>query len=135
MNVDTVVSLRARDVAIVDHRRFGLHGHPFAARLTHVAAVEGLGTFVLVLGIIGAAIPATLGKPIAGDAFGSLAVPMAGGIVLALLVAVFGPVSGAHFNPAVTVGLAVTRRFPWRRVPAYLAAQLVGAITAALIAW
>jgi MIP family channel proteins len=50
-------------------------------------------------------------------------------------VAVLGPVSGAHLNPAVTLGLALNRRFPWRDVPAYLGSQFVGAIAAALAAW
>lgn len=46
--------------------------------------------------------------------------------MVALVVYGFGPVSGAHINPAVTVSLAVTRRFPWAEVVPYVAAQLVG---------
>ncbi|XVV16814.1 MIP/aquaporin family protein [Actinoplanes sp. CA-131856] len=49
--------------------------------------------------------------------------------------ATLGPVSGAHLNPAVTVALAVSGRFPWRHVPLYAAAQLAGAVLAALAAW
>jgi glycerol uptake facilitator protein len=44
-------------------------------------------------------------------------------------------VSGCHINPAVTFGLAVTKRFPWREVPAYWAAQVVGAVLGALAIW
>jgi glycerol uptake facilitator protein len=44
----------------------------------------------------------------------------------------FGHISGNHINPAVTLALALTRQFPWRQVPAYLAAQLVGAVLGAL---
>jgi MIP family channel proteins len=94
-----------------------------------------VGTFILVLTIANAVIAASLAKPIAGAAYGSLAVAAAGGLALAVAVAVLGPVSGAHLNPAVTLGLAVTRRFPWRNVPAYLASQLFGAVAAALAAW
>src|SRR5262245_37467450 len=93
MNITTDVEHGPRAARTIDHRRFGLHGHDFDTRVAYVAAVEAFGTFVLVLAIVGAVIPAVLGKPIAGDAFGSLAVPLAGGVALALLVALFGPVS------------------------------------------
>jgi MIP family channel proteins len=113
----------------------GLHGHPLAANMARVALAEAVGTFMLVLTIVSTAIGATLSKPVAGAPYGSLAVPLAGGIVLAIAVASLGHVSGAHLNPAVTIGLAVNRRFPWRFVPAYVAAQFAGAVAAALVAW
>lgn len=113
----------------------GLHGHPMAANMARVSVAEAVGTFMLVLAIVSTAIGATLAMPVAGAPYGSLAVPLAGGIVLAIAVASLGHVSGAHFNPAVTLGLAVTRQFPWRYVPAYIAAQFVGAVGAALVAW
>ena len=61
-----------------------------------------------------------------GAAYGSLAVPLAAGLALTCMVAALGHISGAHFNPAVTLGLAVTGRFRWRHVPVYLVAQLLG---------
>jgi glycerol uptake facilitator-like aquaporin len=112
-----------------------LHGHSFDTHLLVVTLVEAIGTFVLVLVIAGAAVAATLAKPIAGTPYGSLTIALAGGIALAVLVASFGPISGAHFNPAVTFGLAVTRKFPWARVPGYVVGQFAGAISAALIVW
>lgn len=118
-----------------DQEDRGLHGHPLGGNMATVAAAEMVGTFMLVLTIIATAIGATLADPVAGAPYGSLAVPLAGGIVLAIVVASLGHVSGAHLNPAVTLGLAVNRRFPWRFVPAYIAAQFVGAIGAALVVW
>jgi MIP family channel proteins len=50
-----------------------------------------------------------------------------------VMIYALGHISGAHFNPAVTLGFAVTRRFPATRVPAYWAAQLTGALAAALV--
>jgi len=57
------------------------------------------------------------------------------GLILIPIVASIGQVSGAHVNPAVTLGLAVAGRFPWRCVAPYWAAQLLGAIVAALLVW
>jgi aquaporin Z/aquaporin NIP len=113
----------------------GLHGHRLDAHLGRVVLAETIGTFLLVLAIVAAAVAATLADPIAGNAYGSLAVPVAGGIALAVLAASLGPVSGAHLNPAVTLALALNRRFPWTRVPVYVLAQFVGAIGAGLIVW
>jgi aquaporin Z/aquaporin NIP len=62
-------------------------------------------------------------------------VPAAGGLALAVLVASLGHISGAHLNPAVTLGLAANRRFPWAYVPVYAAAQFAGAIAAAAVTW
>jgi len=113
----------------------GLHGHTIGVGRFRSIVSEFLGTFVLVLTIIGTAIAAQLSEPIAGTPYGSLAVPLAGGFALVVAVASLGHLSGAHLNPAVTIGLALNRRFPGRMVPAYVLAQLVGAITAALSAW
>jgi MIP family channel proteins len=103
--------------------------------VVRAAIAEAIGTFALVLTIIATVVAADLNKPVAGASYGSVSIPLAGGVALALAVASLGHISGAHLNPAVTVGLAVNRRFPWIYVPAYLGAQVAGAIGAALIGW
>jgi len=59
----------------------------------------------------------------------------AGGLALAIAVAGIGHISGGHLNPAVTLGLAVNRRFPWAYAPGYLIAQFTGAIAAPAATW
>jgi MIP family channel proteins len=113
----------------------GLHGHRLAGSLLQATGAEALGTLMLVLTITMTAVAATLARPVAGAPYGSLAVAAAGGLALAALITTLGPVSGAHLNPAVTLGLACNRRFPWARVPAYIAAQFAGAAAAAAITW
>ena len=61
----------------------------------------------------------------------SAAIGFGGG--LTLMIFAFGHISGGHFNPAVTTGLAVVGRFPWREVPWYWLAQIVGGLAAALL--
>jgi MIP family channel proteins len=56
-------------------------------------------------------------------------------LALAVVVAAIGHVSGAHVNPAVTLGMAATGKFPWNYTPHYVGAQLVGAVLAALATW
>jgi MIP family channel proteins len=60
---------------------------------------------------------------------------VAGGLALAIAVASLGHISGAHLNPAITLGLAVNRRFPWAYTPGYVIAQFAGATTAAAVTW
>lgn len=88
---------------------------------------EALGVF-LMLAVGGAA---ALGEARSGG-IGPLGVALAFAFAIMVLVAALGPVSGAHFNPAVTIAFAATGHFPWRRVPAYVVAQLAGAVAAAL---
>ncbi len=112
-----------------------LHGHQLEHNLPRAVAAEAIGTFVLVLTITSAAVAATLSRPVAGAPYGSLAVPVAGGLALAIGVAGIGHISGAHLNPAVTLGLAVNRRFPWAYAPGYVIAQFAGATAAAAVTW
>jgi aquaporin Z/aquaporin NIP len=127
----STASVRAKDAAGTGDS----HGDRSKATLFQVIIAEAVGTFVLVLAIISAAIAATLAKPIAGVPFGSLTIPLAGGIALVFLVASLGQISGAHLNPAVTLGLALNRTVQPARVPAYVLSQLGGATSAALVAW
>jgi MIP family channel proteins len=113
----------------------GLHGHRLDVNVATAAVAEFLGTFGLVLAITATVMGAALARPVVGTPYGSLAVPLAGGLALTCMVAAFGHISGAHFNPAVTLGLAVTGKFRWRQVPVYLISQLLGAIGAALACW
>jgi glycerol uptake facilitator protein len=57
------------------------------------------------------------------------------GLIVVALVYTVGKVSGCHINPAVTFALAVTKRFPWREVPAYVGAQVAGAVIGAFAIW
>ncbi len=61
------------------------------------------------------------------------AVAVTFGLVIAVMVYGLGHISGAHFNPAVSVGFAVGRHFPWRRVLTYALAQVAGAVTGAAL--
>ncbi len=89
---------------------------------------ESLGTFVLVFGGCGsAAIAAAF--PGLGIAF--VGVSLAFGLSVLAGVCALGHISGAHLNPAVSVGLATAGRFPWKDVPGYVVAQVAGAIAAA----
>ncbi|WP_395243715.1 aquaporin [Agromyces sp. MMS24-K17] len=94
-------------------------------------AAEALGTFILVFGVIGTAIfAAGFADGQGGLNVGFLGVALGLGLSVVVAAYAFGPVSGGHFNPAVTLGLAVAGRFAWREVVGYLAAQVAGAIVA-----
>jgi aquaporin NIP len=66
-------------------------------------------------------------------ALGTVGIAAAFGLVIGVLVFALGPVSGAHFNPAVTFGLALVGRTSWSVAPAYWLAQAVGAVAAAIV--
>ena len=113
------------------HQR-GLYGSDAGANTARAGTAEVVGTFVLVLAGTAVASAGATGSPAPYDL---LAVVLAFGLALAALAAALGHVSGCHLNPAVTLGLAATGRFPWRAVPVYLACQLAGAVLASLATW
>jgi len=88
---------------------------------------EFLGTFIFMLAGLGISAWALL---LTNQNDGHLSGALAWGLPLFVLVAVIGPISGAHFNPAVTVGLWIAGRFPGRDVALYIVAQVAGAIGA-----
>jgi glycerol uptake facilitator protein len=100
-------------------------------------AAELLGTAALVLVGPGSVV-ATLklaGKVAPFTGADLLGISFAFGLIITALVYAIGKVSGCHINPAVTFALAVTKRFPWRELPLYWAAQFAGAIIGALGIW
>jgi aquaporin Z len=93
---------------------------------------EVLGTFFLVL--------VAVGGGMVNARFGGQAVPYgarvtAPGLMVAAIILFMGAVSGAHLNPVVSVAFALRGDFPWKRVPAYIAAQFAGAVLATLLLW
>jgi aquaporin Z len=96
--------------------------------LRHRLAAEFVGTFWLVLGGCGAAVLAA-GFPDVG--IGLLGVSLAFGLTVLTMAYALGHVSGGHFNPAVTIGLWVGRRFEGRDVASYVVTQVVAAVAAA----
>src|SRR5687767_9992727 len=97
------------------------------------AAAEAVGTALLVCAVVGSGI---MGERLAAGsvAIALLANTLATGAALLAIILAFGPVSGAHLNPAVTLADASQRGLPWREVPAYLAAQFGGAIAGVMVA-
>lgn len=91
---------------------------------------EFIGTFALVF--IGTAV-ATLQNLFGHGTIGLVEISLAFGFTLMVLVWVLGPVSGCHLNPAVTVPMALSGRFPWSRVAGYLLAQFAGATAASAV--
>lgn len=106
---------------------------PREASLWQRAVAEGVGTALLLATVVGSGI---MGERLAGGSVGLalLANTLATGAVLVSLILAFGPISGAHLNPAVTLCAAWEAGLPWREVKPYVAAQLVGAIIGVAIA-
>jgi glycerol uptake facilitator-like aquaporin len=88
---------------------------------------EGLGTALLLAVVIGSGI---MGERLSGgnDAIALLGNTLATGAALVVLITIFGPLSGAHFNPAVTLVFALRRELPAKTALAYAAVQVVGAV-------
>src|ERR1700681_4312977 len=94
---------------------------------------EAIGTAMLLAAVVGSGI---MGERLAGGNVGvvMLANALATGAALVALILTFGPISGAHFNPAVTLADASQGGLGWREVPAYIAAQILGAFLGVAIA-
>jgi glycerol uptake facilitator protein len=95
---------------------------------------EAIGTMILVLLGDGVVANVVLSKTKAQNA-GWIVVTMGWGVAVTIAVYAVGRISGAHLNPAVTVGLAAIGSFPWAQVPGYIAAQMVGGFLGAVLVW
>src|SRR3954447_4136952 len=93
---------------------------------------EAFGTFLLVLVAVGGGM---VNARFGGSAIPYGALVVAPGLMVAAIILFMGAVSGAHLNPAVSIAFALRGDFPWRRVPAYIVAQLLGAVLATLLLW
>jgi glycerol uptake facilitator-like aquaporin len=95
--------------------------------LSRRLATEGLGTAMLLAVVIGSGI---MGERLAGgnSAIALLGNTLATGAALTVLITMFGPISGAQFNPAVTLAFLLRREIGWKAALAYVAVQMVGAI-------
>ena len=96
---------------------------PLSRRLT----AELLGTAFLLAAVIGSGIMA---QRLSGgnQALALLCNTLPTGAILAVLILIFGPVSGAHFNPAISIGFALRRELSWPDVTAYIAMQIIGGL-------
>jgi aquaporin Z len=93
---------------------------------------ELLGTFTLVFAGTGAIVI----NDVSGGVIGHAGIALTFGLVVMAMIYTFGEVSGAHLNPAVTLGFAVAGRFEWKNVPGYVLAQIIGAVAASgLLHW
>lgn len=93
-------------------------------------SAEFFGTFWLVLGGCGSAV---LAAAFPGVGIGLMGVSLAFGLTVLTMAYAVGGISGGHFNPAVTVGLATAGRFSWSEVPKYILSQVLGGIAGALV--
>jgi glycerol uptake facilitator-like aquaporin len=101
--------------------------------LAHRLAAEALGTALLLSVVVGSGI---MGERLAGgnDAIALLGNTLATGAGLVVLITIFGPISGAHFNPAVTLAFAIRREMAWPLATAYVAVQVIAAIVGVWVA-
>src|SRR4051812_20836164 len=108
-------------------------------RFTTRLGAEFLGTFVLVFGGTGSAVlAATFLTPAgtnSGLGIGFVGVSLAFGLTVLTMAYAVGHISGGHFNPAITIGLAAARRFNWLEAIPYIVTQVVAAIAASATLW
>ncbi len=97
-------------------------------------AAEAVGTMILVILGDGVVANVCLSKT-KGNASGWMVIATGWGLAVALAVYCVGRISGAHINPAVTLGLASIGAFAWSEVPGYVLAQMVGGFTGGVVVW
>ncbi|MDQ3693779.1 MAG: MIP family channel protein [Chloroflexota bacterium] len=95
----------------------------------HKLLAEAVGTFALVFAGTGAVVI----NQVTGGGVSHVGIGLTFGLVIMVMIYATGHISGAHFNPAVTLAFAIGRHFPWPLVPQYWAAQLAGGLVASLI--
>ena len=100
--------------------------------LLREALAEFFGTFILIVFGVGVVAQVVLSRQTAGN---YLSINIAWGLAVAMGCYVAAGVTGAHLNPAVTLALAVHRRFPWNKVGVYAAAQVTGAFVASVVVY
>lgn len=106
--------------------------------MTKKLLVEAIGTFWLVLGGTGSAVFAAKlldGKDGVQLGIGLVGVSLAFGLTVLTMAYAIGHISGGHFNPAVTIGLWTSKRFPIKEVLPYVVVQVIGGILASLLVW
>jgi glycerol uptake facilitator-like aquaporin len=100
--------------------------------LAQRAFCEWLGTAFLLAAVVGSGIMA---QKLTGDsALALLCNTLPTGAILAVLILIFGPLSGAHFNPAVSIGFALRSELPWSEAAIYIAAQVLGGLVGVWVA-
>ena len=92
---------------------------------------ESIGTFAMIFCGCGAM---TINE-ITNGAITHPGVAITWGLIVMAMIYAFGEISGAHFNPAVTVAFAYAKKFAWKEVPKYMIAQFIGALLACLVLW
>jgi len=95
---------------------------------------ELIGTFVLIL-LGGGVVANVVLKNTKGNNSGWMVITTAWALAVFIGVVIAGPISGAHLNPAVSIGLALAGKFSWAKVPVYLTAQFLGALLGSLLVW
>lgn len=92
---------------------------------------ETIGTFAMVFCGCGAMAI----NEITNGSISHVGVAITWGLIVMAMIYAFGDISGAHFNPAVTIGFAFAKKFSWQNVPKYILAQAIGAVFAAFLLW
>lgn len=128
-----VVQLQAREGSFTDRHQFREDscGDDLTVpiSLSRRMAAELIGTFALVFAGTGAIVV----NDVAGGSVTHVGISLTFALVVMAMIYALGDVSGAHINPAVTLGFVCARRFPFRELPAYMAAQVAGALLASAL--